>query len=245
MAKITHKGSWIQIKSLNKKDKKNYLVSSDPYLAYAKLSSLFKNSIFELDNISIHPSAIISNNSSIGKNVSIGANVVIGPNCLIDDNVIIKSNCSLVQDVYIGTNSIVHNGTVLGSDGFGYAKNKEEYVKIEQLGKLIIGKNVEIGSNCTLDRGALGDTEIHDGVILDNQIQIAHNVILGKNSASFCKSKKLISLDSSSLFLKISLSERFILSFQYASKKKSIYLSNISLFVTNDPLIKFRELIGK
>ena len=164
-------------------DKKNYLVSSDPYLAYAKLSSLFKNSIFELDNISIHPSAVISNNSSIGKNVSIGANVVIGPNCFIEDNVIIKSNCSLVQDVYIGTNSIIHNGSVLGSDGFGYARNKEEYVKIEQLGKLIIGKNVEIGANCTLDRGALADTEIHDGVILDNQIQIAHNVILGKNSA--------------------------------------------------------------
>ena len=135
-------------------DKKNYLVSSDPYLAYAKLSSLFKNSIFEVDNISIHPSAVISNDSSIGKNVSIGANVVIGPNCLIEDNVIIKSNCSLVQDVCIGRNSVIHNGTVLGSDGFGYAKNNEEYVKIEQLGKLIIGKNVEIGANCTLDRGA-------------------------------------------------------------------------------------------
>jgi UDP-3-O-[3-hydroxymyristoyl] glucosamine N-acyltransferase len=164
-------------------DNKNYLVSADPYLAYAKLSSFFKNSIFEVDNISIHPSAVISNDSSIGKNVSIGANVVIGPNCLIENNVIIKSNCSLVQDVYIGKNSVIHNGTVLGSDGFGYAKNKEEYVKIEQLGKLIIGKNVEIGANCTLDRGALADTEIHDGVILDNQIQIAHNVILGKNSA--------------------------------------------------------------
>ena len=74
----------------------------------------------------------------------------------------------------------VDRGRVLIS---GYAKNKEEYLKVEQLGKLIIGNNVEIGANCTLDRGALADTEIHDGIILDNQIQIAHNVILGKNSA--------------------------------------------------------------
>jgi len=169
--------------SFDIKDKRNYLVTSDPYLAYAKASSLFKKYVFELDNASIHPSATISNDSSIGKNVSIGANVVIGPNCNIGDNVIIKSNCSIVQDVTIGENSIIHNGTVLGSDGFGYAPTKTGYVKIEQIGKLLIKKNVEIGANCTIDRGALLDTEIHDGVKLDNQIQIAHNVIIGKNSA--------------------------------------------------------------
>ena len=169
--------------SFDIKDKRNYLVNSDPYLAYAKASSLFKKYVFELDNASIHPSATISNDSSIGENVSIGANVVIGPNCNIGDNVIIKSNCSIVQDVTIGENSIIHNGTVLGSDGFGYAPTKTGYVKIEQIGKLVIKKNVEIGANCTIDRGALLDTEIHEGVKLDNQIQIAHNVIIGKNSA--------------------------------------------------------------
>jgi len=169
--------------SFDIKDKRNYLVTSDPYLAYAKASSLFKKYVFELDNASIHPSATISNDSSIGENVSIGANVVIGPNCNIGDNVIIKSNCSIVQDVTIGENSIIHNGTVLGSDGFGYAPTKTGYVKIEQIGKLLIKKNVEIGANCTIDRGALLDTEIHEGVKLDNQIQIAHNVIIGKNSA--------------------------------------------------------------
>ena len=169
--------------SFDIKDKRNYLVTSDPYLAYAKASSLFKKYVFELDNASIHPSATISNDSSIGENVSIGANVVIGPNCDIGDNVIIKSNCSIVQDVTIGENSIIHNGTVLGSDGFGYAPTKTGYVKIEQIGKLVIKKNVEIGANCTIDRGALLDTEIHEGVKLDNQIQIAHNVIIGKNSA--------------------------------------------------------------
>jgi UDP-3-O-[3-hydroxymyristoyl] glucosamine N-acyltransferase len=169
--------------SFDIKDKRNYLVTSDPYLAYAKASSLFKKYVFELDNASIHPSATISNDSSIGENVSIGANVVIGPNCNIGDNVIIKSNCSIVQDVTIGENSIIHNGTVLGSDGFGYAPTKTGYVKIEQIGKLLIKKNVEIGANCTIDRGAILDTEIHEGVKLDNQIQIAHNVIIGKNSA--------------------------------------------------------------
>ena len=164
-------------------DRINYLVSDDPYIAYAKLTTLFKESIFELDNPVIHPSAVISNESKIGNDVSIGANVVIGPNCIIGNNVIIKSNCSIVQDVEIGDFSVIHNGSVLGSDGFGYAPSKDGYVKIEQLGKLVVGKYVEIGASCTIDRGALDNTEIHDGVKLDNQIQIAHNVVLGENSA--------------------------------------------------------------
>jgi UDP-3-O-[3-hydroxymyristoyl] glucosamine N-acyltransferase len=161
----------------------NYLLSEDPYIAYAKLTTLFKEYVFELDNPIIHPSAVISNESKIGQDVSIGANVVIGPNCIIGNNVIIKANCSIVQDVEIGNYTVIHNGTVLGSDGFGYAPSKDGYVKIEQLGKLVIGKNVEIGASCTIDRGALDNTEIHDGVKLDNQIQIAHNVVLGANSA--------------------------------------------------------------
>ena len=169
--------------SFDTDDRLNYLVSEDPYLAYAKLTNLFKKSINEPDKAIIHPSAVISNESKIGKDVSIDANVVIGPNCIIGNNVIIRSNCSLVQDVEIGDFSVIHNGSVLGSDGFGYAPSKDGYVKIEQLGKLIIGKNVEIGASCTIDRGALDNTEIHDGVKLDNLIQIAHNVVLGENSA--------------------------------------------------------------
>ena len=161
----------------------NYLKSSDPYLAYAKLSSLFKKSSFEENTHSVHPSAVISNNCIIGENVSIGANVFIGPDCILHDNVIIQANCSLAQDVSIGKNSIIHHGSVLGSDGFGYAPSKDGYIKIEQIGKLLIEENVEIGANCTIDRGALGDTEIKEGVKLDNQVHIAHNVILGKNSA--------------------------------------------------------------
>ena len=83
----------------------------------------------------------------------------------------------------VGSHSIIHHGTILGSEGFGYAPSDEGYVKIEQLGGLSIGKNVEIGANCTIDRGALDDTQIHDGVKLDNLVHIAHNVVLGKNSA--------------------------------------------------------------
>jgi UDP-3-O-[3-hydroxymyristoyl] glucosamine N-acyltransferase len=161
----------------------NYLKSEDPYIVFAKLSVLFKKPSFELDTHSIHPTAVISNEAIIGNNVSIGANVYIGPGCDIDDNVVIRANCSLVRDVYLGKNSIIQHGSVLGSDGFGYAPSKDGYVKIEQIGKLIIGSNVEIGAGCTIDRGALGNTEIHDGVKLDNQVHIAHNVILGKNSA--------------------------------------------------------------
>jgi UDP-3-O-[3-hydroxymyristoyl] glucosamine N-acyltransferase len=87
------------------------------------------------------------------------------------------------MNVEVGKNSIIHPNSVLGSDGFGYAPNHPGYVKIEQLGKLIVGNSVEIGASCTIDRGAIDHTEIHDGVKLDNQVHIAHNVILGKNSA--------------------------------------------------------------
>ena len=164
-------------------DHRNYIVNENPYEVYAHVSKLFKSGNIELENKSIHPSAVISNDVILGKNVSIGANVVIGPNCSIGNNVIIKSNCSIVQDVQISESTIIHNGSVLGSDGFGYAPTKNGYIKIEQIGALIIGSNVEIGACCSIDRGAISDTEIHDGVKLDNQIQIAHNVIIGKNSA--------------------------------------------------------------
>ena len=165
------------------KEGMNYLQSDDPYAVFAKLSSIFKKQDPDKDLPLIHPSAVISPSSNIGKNVTLGANVVIGHDCIIEDNVIIKSNASLVQDVHIGENSIIHSNSILGSDGFGYAPSKAGYIKIEQLGKLIIGSNVEIGAGCSIDRGALDNTEIHDGVKLDNQVHIAHNVIIGKDSA--------------------------------------------------------------
>jgi UDP-3-O-[3-hydroxymyristoyl] glucosamine N-acyltransferase len=132
---------------------------------------------------SVHPTATVFPETNLGKNVVIGPNVYIGPNCSIGDFSSIRANSSLVSDVQVGINTHVHNGAVLGSDGFGYAPSKDGYIKIEQLGSLIIGSNIEIGAGCTIDRGALGDTHIHDGVKLDNQVHIAHNVELGSHSA--------------------------------------------------------------
>ena len=169
-------------KNFEDDNKFNYLKSDDPYLTYAKLTKLFKDES-ELAIPFIHDSAVISDTASVSKKVHIGANVFIGPNCIINENVVINANCSLVKDVEIDSNTTINYGTVLGSDGFGFAPSNKGYVKIEQLGGLKIGKNVEIGANCTVDRGALDNTEIHDGVILDNLIHIAHNVVLGKNSA--------------------------------------------------------------
>ena len=169
-------------KEFKEDDRFNFLKSEDPYLTYAKLSKIFK---YEEESLSpsIHKSAVISELSSIGNNVHIGPNVFIGPNCSIKDNVFIHANCSIVKNVSISSNCLIHPGCVLGSDGFGFAPSQNGYVKIEQLGGLKIGKNVEIGANCSIDRGALDDTEIKDGVILDNLIHIAHNVILGEDSA--------------------------------------------------------------
>lgn len=164
-------------------DEGNYLVTDDPYLAFAKASSLFSSNLMKQDIGSVHPTATVFSETNLGKNVVIGPNVYIGPNCSIGDFSSIRANSSLVSDVQVGSNTHVHNGAVLGSDGFGYAPSKDGYIKIEQLGSLIIGSDVEIGAGCTIDRGALGDTHIHNGVKLDNQVHIAHNVELGSHSA--------------------------------------------------------------
>ena len=157
------------------------IIVDDPYAAYAKISSLFAKyqnpytdkslSCFVHEAAEVHDSAVI------------GPNVYIGPECKIGRNSIVHANSSLVMNVEIGKNCIIHFNSILGSDGFGYAPQKDGYIKIEQLGKLIIGDNVEIGAGCTIDRGAIDNTEIHNGVKLDNQVHIAHNVILGEHSA--------------------------------------------------------------
>ena len=164
-------------------DEGNYLVTDDPYLAFAKASSLFSSNLIKQNIGSVHPTATVFPETNLGKNVVIGPNVYIGPKCSTGDFSSIRANSSLVSDVQVGSNTHVHNGAVLGSDGFGYAPSKDGYIKIEQLGSLIIGSDVEIGAGCTIDRGALGDTHINDGVKLDNQVHIAHNVELGSHSA--------------------------------------------------------------
>lgn len=157
------------------------IIVDDPYAAYAKISSLFaKHRNPYTDNPN---SCFIHETSEVHESVVIGPNVYIGPECKIGKNSVIHANSSLVMNVEIGKNTIVHFNSILGSDGFGYAPHKDGYIKIEQLGKLIVGDNVEIGAGCTIDRGAIDNTEIHNGVKLDNQVHIAHNVILGENSA--------------------------------------------------------------
>ncbi|MFL2695632.1 MAG: UDP-3-O-(3-hydroxymyristoyl)glucosamine N-acyltransferase [Gammaproteobacteria bacterium] len=153
----------------------NLIIVDDPYLAYAKASKLF----FDLSQ------SYEKTDPKIGKNFIKGKNVSIGQNCEIGKNVKIHDNVSLYPNTKIGDDVEIHSGSVIGSDGFGFAKDKnlDKWIKIYQLGSTIIGNDVEIGANCTIDRGALGNTYLANGVKLDNQIHIAHNVVIGKNTA--------------------------------------------------------------
>ncbi|MCJ8320548.1 MAG: UDP-3-O-(3-hydroxymyristoyl)glucosamine N-acyltransferase, partial [Colwellia sp.] len=175
------------------------LVMDNPYMGYALVAQLLDTT--PAPATEIHPSAIIDSSAQLAANVCIGANsvieagavisegVCIGAGCFIGQNVNIGantniwSNVSIYHQVVIGENCCVQANTVIGSDGFGYAKNKGQWIKIPQLGSVIIGNRVEIGASTTIDRGALDSTIIKDGVILDNQIQIAHNVVIGENTA--------------------------------------------------------------
>ncbi|MBK7602174.1 MAG: UDP-3-O-(3-hydroxymyristoyl)glucosamine N-acyltransferase [Saprospiraceae bacterium] len=146
-------------------------------------------------NSSIHPKAILGNNvgvgtysiidedTHIGNNVEIDNQVYIGKRCVIGDNTILKPGVKIMDDSVIGANVIIHSNTVIGSDGFGFAPTGEgNYVKIRQLGNVIIEDDVEIGSNCSIDRATFGSTLIHSGAKLDNLIQIAHNVEIGSHT---------------------------------------------------------------
>jgi UDP-3-O-[3-hydroxymyristoyl] glucosamine N-acyltransferase len=175
------------------------LVMDNPYLGYALTAQLLDTT--PKPAYDIHPSAQISPDVTLGVNVAIGANTVIEKGVVISDNVIIGAGCfigeetligshtklwanvSVYHRVKIGQNCLIQANTVIGSDGFGYANDKGKWLKIPQLGGVIIGDNVEIGASTTIDRGALEDTVIKNGVILDNQIQIAHNVVIGENTA--------------------------------------------------------------
>lgn len=147
----------------------------------------------------VHPSAVVHAavpaSASIGENVVIGAGAVIGenvtlyPGCVIGDGVTIGDdsllypNVVVYRDCIIGKRAVIQSGAVIGGDGFGFAKEGERWIKIPQIGRVVIGDDVEIGANTSIDRGALDDTVIGNGVKIDNQIQIAHNVTIGDHSA--------------------------------------------------------------
>lgn len=177
----------------------NKLVTANPYIDYARASSLF--SPLRAPAVGVHPSAVIGRDCVIAADVSIGANAVIGdavtlsqgavigPGCYIGDdtsigkNTRLAANVSIYHGVVIGDDCILHSGCVIGADGFGFAPQSGGWLKIHQLGGVVIGNNVEIGACTCIDRGALDNTCIGDGVIIDNQVQIAHNVRIGKNTA--------------------------------------------------------------
>lgn len=179
-------------------DQFHLILVDSPYLAFAQLTHLFADQA-EFDGIAstakIHPSAIIGEHVSIGDFVVIGANVRIGDNCQIfpqvhiAENVTIghsawiESHVSIFAKATIGDHVRIHANTVIGSEGFGFAPYQGQWHRIAQLGSVCIGNHVRIGSNCSIDRGALDDTVIDDGAILDNLVQVAHNVQIGKHSA--------------------------------------------------------------
>lgn len=168
----------------------------DPKLAFALIAELLHPS--KTRRGEIHPSAVISAKAKIGRDVFIGAFTCVGDNSTvgdethlmagakIGDNVSVGGNCVLHPNVFIedgctiGDNVVLHAGVVIGADGFGYVRGADRYVKFPQIGTVIIENNVEIGANSCIDRGALGETRISEGTKIDNLVQIAHNVQIGK-----------------------------------------------------------------
>ncbi|MGZ9709601.1 UDP-3-O-(3-hydroxymyristoyl)glucosamine N-acyltransferase [Glaciimonas sp. GNP009] len=177
------------------------IVVTNPYAYFARVAQIFVELNAPLVNAGIHPSAVIDPSASIAATAYIGANVVIdaeaviadhahiGPGCVIGRAVKIGSmtrlhaHVTIYAECEIGQRGIIHSGAVIGADGFGFANDAGTWVKIPQTGRVMIGDDVEIGANTTIDRGALSDTVIEEGVKLDNQIQIAHNCHIGAHTA--------------------------------------------------------------
>ncbi len=175
------------------------LIAKDPYAAFAKIAALFDHR--PAIAIGIHPSAAIdpdaevSPEACIGPFVAIGprsrieAGAVVGPGCVIGEDCVVGAGCelvarvTLVRRVRLGRRVLIHPGAVLGADGFGLAMEHGRWLKIPQLGGVVVGDDCEIGANTTIDRGALDDTVLEEDVRLDNQIQIGHNVRIGAHSA--------------------------------------------------------------
>lgn len=175
------------------------LVVPDPYLAYARLSHVFDRK--PMARAGVHPSAIIAASAQVATSACVGPGVVIEEEAVIGENVVLGAHTyvgarssigndgwlaprvTLYHDVSIGERVVIQSGAVLGGEGFGFAKQDGEWLKIAQIGGVTIGDDVEIGANTTIDRGALDDTRIGNDVKLDNQIMIAHNVEIGDHTA--------------------------------------------------------------
>ncbi len=174
------------------------LVMDNPSLGYAKVaqalypeikpcgvdsSAVIAESVVLHDSCFIGPNAVVGEHTVLGEGVTIGAGCVVGANAFIGKGSSIKANVTIYDHSVLGESVIIHSGAVIGSDGFGLAPDGGKWVKIPQIGRVILGNDVEVGANTTIDRGALEDTVIADGVKLDNQVHIAHNVKIGENTA--------------------------------------------------------------
>jgi len=174
------------------------VIVSDPYLAYAKVATLFEPSIPRFpgiseravigegtslgDNVSIYPLVYIGKESVLGNNVIVFPGAYLGDRVTVGDETVIYPNVTILADCVIGKHVIIHAGTVIGSDGFGFVKDGDTNVKIPQTGIVEIEDNVELGANNTIDRAALGTTLIRKGVKTDNLVQIGHNVVVDENT---------------------------------------------------------------
>jgi len=169
----------------------------NPRLAFARVLELFyvrpvqasgisedaaigKNVVIGADP-SIHPFVVVADNAKVGDRVTLYPGVSIGRGAVVDDDAIIHANVSIGENIRIGKRVIIHAGTVLGSDGFGYVTDGGRHHKIPQVGGVVIEDDVEIGSNSTVDRATLGNTIIKKGTKIDDQVHVAHNVLIGEH----------------------------------------------------------------
>ena len=159
------------------------IVTDQPYLYFAKVTQLWKQARVKVNRPSVHPSAVIDPLALVHETARIGALCVVEQGVQIGAGSELKSKVTVGENCIIGERCLLHSGVVIGADGFGFAPNQGAWEKIEQLGAVRIGDDVEIGANTCIDRGALEDTVIEDGVKLDNLIQIGHNVRVGAHTA--------------------------------------------------------------
>jgi UDP-3-O-[3-hydroxymyristoyl] glucosamine N-acyltransferase len=159
------------------------IVVDDPYAYFARVTQLWKRTHGRPAPAGIHPSAVVDPEAVLADGVSIGPHCVVERGARIGAGTVLKARVHVAEGCSIGARCIVHPGVVIGADGFGFAPDGGRWEKIEQLGAVVIGDDVEIGANCCIDRGALDDTVIEDGVKLDNLVQVGHNVRIGAHSA--------------------------------------------------------------
>ena len=159
------------------------IVADNPYVFFARVTQLWRQHHQGAVPTGIHPSAVVDPGAQVDPSAWIGPLCVVERGAVIGPATVLKSRVTVGEDCHIGARCIVHAGVVIGADGFGFAPERGAWVKIEQLGAVRIGDDVEIGANTCIDRGALDDTVIEDGVKLDNLIQIGHNVRVGRHSA--------------------------------------------------------------